>query len=98
MSSLREEIKSEILSLAYSSANKGPDWSQDGVGLPALEVTDYIMATLQTAVLAAAPEKKTMKAAYVTGSDAGWGCTYGFNEAIDEYTKALQQLFESEQL
>ena len=93
MSSLREEIKSEILSLAYSSANKGPDWSQDGVGLPALEVTDYIMATLQTAVLAAAPEKQ----AQIYSTREFVMKSRGYNQAIDDYTKALQQLFESEE-
>lgn len=59
--SIREEIKSLLLELAYSSAAKGPDWSQDGVGYPALDTLDEILALLVSelkAVAAELPEKQ----------------------------------------
>ena len=81
---------------------------------------EAILAAIQTAVLAAAPEKKEPKNLHLThdnGSFMGnycdtckiftfdkdtfeetgaWCLCYPFNQAIDQYTTALQQLFESE--
>ena len=87
MSSLKEEIV-QILVNTYLAGNVDDNET---------EVIETALATLQTAVLAAAPEKyhgswfsedPVMQGMY----EEVW------KDAVTEYTKALQQLFESEQL
>lgn len=49
------------------------------------------LAEIKRIVSEAKPARKTMDAAIKTGSDAGWGVTYGYNEAIDEYHTNLMK-------
>ena len=63
-----------------------------------LEALTAILATLQTAVLAAAPEKKLPTWRSRTGDGLEHTKAIGYDQALKAYTKALQQLFESEQL
>ena len=59
------------------------------------DVVQAILAILQTAVLAAAPEKYTGWSNF--GKIDLTADKEGYNKAVKEYTKALQQLFESEE-
>lgn len=54
---------------------------------------NQVLAALQTAVLAAAPEKEDENNNTVRSYQYK---RIGYNQALNDYTKALQQLFESE--
>lgn len=59
---------------------------------PDMNVESEICQAVADALLARLPPKKSMDPAYKTGSDAGWGCTYGFNECLDAVTRVIGEL------
>ena len=86
MSSLREEIAINVYGVAIGAIRPAATNA-----IEPKEAIKAILAILQTAVLAAAPKKQ---AEYF--DDAGHETFSGYNKGVEAYTKALQQLFESE--
>ena len=95
MSKLREEIL-----IALDTSFEDYDYPSPKGKVSAFDLAaDGILSALQTAVLAAAPEKPSnelIQQSLQNGKPQQAASYNGYAAAINDCTKALQQLFESE--